>query len=296
MVKILDGKKVRDERKAKLTELVSLFNDTPTLVILQVGSRADSTAYIEQKKKFGAEIGVAVEVRQFPEDVQESDLIDAIEEANKDTSTHGIIVQLPLPDRLDTSSVIEAIEPNKDVDGLTAVNVKKLQAGDGSGFTPATAKGIGSLLDAYDIDLAGKRVVVVGRSALVGKPTASVMLVRDATVTIAHSKTTDLAQVTRQADVLIVATGRPKLIGAEHVREGQTVIDVGINLNTGESLEEEIALQTGSGKKFIGDVDFEAVEGIVSAISPVPGGVGPMTVLSLFENCIKAYQKQVEER
>ncbi|MEX0930637.1 MAG: bifunctional 5,10-methylenetetrahydrofolate dehydrogenase/5,10-methenyltetrahydrofolate cyclohydrolase [Candidatus Paceibacterota bacterium] len=289
MITLLDGRTVRDERKGKLSERVKEFASAPSLTIFQVGDRADSTAYIEQKKKLGEEIGVTVVVRKFLESAVEEELISAILEENRRDEVSGIIVQLPLPEQMNVAHVIEQIDSEKDVDGLTATNVKKLQAGDVSGFIPATAKGISSLLDAYNIDVGGKLVTVVGRSMLVGKPTALLMLARDATVTIAHRKTADLAAATRGADILIVAAGKPGLIGKDHVREGQVVVDVGINLATGESLDEEIP-----GKKFVGDVDFDAVEGVVSAISPVPGGVGPMTVLSLFENCVDAYARQSE--
>ncbi|MEX1027826.1 MAG: bifunctional 5,10-methylenetetrahydrofolate dehydrogenase/5,10-methenyltetrahydrofolate cyclohydrolase [Candidatus Paceibacterota bacterium] len=283
----LDGRVIRDARTQELAKRVASLSTVPALMIIQVGDRADSTAYIEQKKKLGTQIGIEVTVRRFPVDVSEQELLAALGEENRREEVSGIIVQLPLPEHLSVFRVIEGIDPARDVDGLTAVNVKKLQAGDTSGLVPATAKGIGSLLEAYNISVAGAKVTVVGRSMLVGKPTAQLLLARDATVTVAHSRTGDLAAATREADILIVATGAPGLIGAEHVRAGQVVVDVGINLMTGEQFEEEIP-----GKTFVGDVAFEEVEGIVAAISPVPGGVGPMTVLSLFENCVEAHERK----
>ncbi|NQV88517.1 MAG: bifunctional 5,10-methylenetetrahydrofolate dehydrogenase/5,10-methenyltetrahydrofolate cyclohydrolase [Parcubacteria group bacterium] len=283
MAKILDGKIIRDKIQRELAEAVSKLPSKPKLVIIQVGDNPDSNAYVNQKKIFGEKIGVAVELCKFDDSIGEEVIAENIEELNSDKSTNGIIVQLPLPTHLDASKLISNIDPNKDVDGLTPVNVRKLFENDPSGFVPATAKGVLSLLDYYSIPLEGKRVTVIGRSVLVGKPIALTLLARNATVTVCHRKTKDLIKETKDADIIIVAAGCPGLISAEHVSFGQTVVDVGINLISGKKFNEEIV-----GKKFVGDVDFEAVKNIVSAISPVPGGVGPMTVASLFENLLKA--------
>ena len=282
MVKILDGRVVRDNLAQNLKEKIARLKAKPKLAIIQVGNLAESTAYIKQKKAFGVSIGASVEHLQFESTVEEKDLLLKIASLNQDKSVHGIIIQLPLPENLNRGKLIEAIAPEKDVDGLTSRNVKALEAGNSSGLIPATAKGIMTLLDYYKIPVLGKRVVVVGRSNLVGKPTALALLNRGATVTVAHSQTPNLPQVTKLAEILIVAIGKPKFINAEYVSKGQVVIDVGINAP--KKLDEEIP-----GKKLVGDVDFESVSKIVSAISPVPGGVGPMTVVSLFENLILAY-------
>lgn len=267
---LLDGKKISLERAVALKTQVALLTSVPKLIIVRVGDRADSASYIKRKVEYGELLGIATEVASFPSNVAQDELIGAVAAFNIDGSVGGIIVQLPLPEHLDAAAIIGAIDPKKDVDGLTATNVRALVAGE-SGIVPATPRGIVSLLAAYDIPVSGKKVSIVGRSLLVGKSTALYLANLDATVTLCHSKTVNLAAETRAADILIVAIGKPGFIGAEHVRPDQTVIDVGIS-----PVDETIA----------GDVDFEAVKDIVGAISPVPGGVGPMTVISLFENLV----------
>lgn len=284
---ILDGKKVRDEIKARLKKEIDSRGEAspkPTLAILQVGENPESTRYIEQKKIFGAEIGAVVSHIKFPEDVTQVEIIEKIKTLNADAATHGIIVQIPIPKHLDKDTIIDTIDPRKDVDGLTAANVKKLWANDESGLIPATALGVVTLLDFYRITLARRRVAVVGRSELVGKPLFLALTNRDATVTLCHSKTENLAEITKQADIIVVATGKPHFITKDYVSPNQVVVDVGINLITGTKFEEEIP-----DKKLVGDVHFEEVKDIVSAISPVPGGVGPLTVASLFENLLKSF-------
>lgn len=278
---ILDGRVARDARVPELMARVKSLNRSPTLAIIQVGDRPDSTAFIRAKKAFAAKIGVLAEVEKLPETISEAELIAIVEECNGDPDIRGIIVQLPLPIAIDADAVMETIDPDKDTDALTSYNVKRWVDGREDAILPATTRGVKELLAHYGIDLFGKNVVVVGRSTLVGKPLAAFCLSENATVTVCHSKTPDLAKVTKTADVLIVAAGKPKLIGADHVREGAVVIDVGINTTKGDKLEDEIA-----GKKLVGDVDYEAVSKIASAVTPVPGGVGPMTVLGLFENLI----------
>lgn len=283
---ILNGRDVRDARMPELEETIRSLVRPPVLAIIQVGDRADSNAYISAKAAFGQKIGAEIKRVKLPENISQQELIARIWECNEDESVKGIIVQLPLPTTIDQDAAIEAVSPLKDVDGLTSSNVKLLLAGRESGVIPATTRGVRELLEYYKIDPFGKHVVVVGRSMLVGKPLAAYFLNESASVTVCHSKTADLAAETRRADILVVAAGKPKLIGPDHVREGTVVIDVGINTVKGEKLEDEI-----SGKKLVGDTDFEALKNIASAITPVPGGVGPMTVLALFENladlCLK---------
>jgi len=278
---IMDGRKIRDALIPELIERVKALSFELKLAIIQVGDRPDSTSFIRAKRSFAKRIGVGERYIQVPAAISQAELLKIIRECNADRSIHGIIVQLPLPASLDRDAVIDAIDPKKDVDALTAANVKYWLEGKEGSIMPATARGIRTLLKEYGIGLDGKKVAVVGRSMLVGKPIAAMCLNEGATVTICHSKTADLAKETKDADVIIVAAGKPKLIGAGQVRKEQAIIDVGINTVVGEKLDDEI-----EGKKLVGDVDFDSVEGMVSAITPVPGGVGPMTVISLFQNLI----------
>jgi len=272
MAQILDGKVVRDKIADSLKSEISKLDQKPQLVIFQVGDLPESNAYVGQKTKFGQKIGAIVKHKRLPEKISQPELIGQIEVDNNRPDVHGIIVQLPIPNRLDKNAVIEAINPQKDVDGQTSKNIKLLFEGL-SGFVPATTKGILTLLDWYKIPVSGKHIVVVGRSSLVGKPTALAFLNRDATVTVCHSKTKNLATITKTADILISAVGKINLITKNHVGKNQVVIDVGINA---------------ADKKLKGDVNFGEVKKIVGAISPVPGGAGPMTVASLFQNLLDA--------
>ena len=273
MPTILDGRPIKEERRETLKTAVASLGFIPTLAIIQVGKREDSTAYITQKKTFGKEIGVNVEHDLFPENADQDDIVAKIKEYNENKNIHGIIVQMPLPIHIDRGFVVDAIDPKKDVDGLTAPNLKYLFEGREGGFMPATSRGIISLLEYYDISLEGKKVTIVGRSSLVGKPTLLALLNENATVTVCHSQTQNLKDHTQSADILIVAIGKPKFITHEYVSAKQVVVDVGINMVEG---------------KMVGDVDFDAVADIVGAISPVPGGAGQMTVVSLYENLLKA--------
>ncbi|KKR87937.1 MAG: Bifunctional protein FolD [Candidatus Curtissbacteria bacterium GW2011_GWA1_41_11] len=331
--KILDGKVVRDkighDLKSKI-ETLRAENPQglrPKLTIIQVGDLPESNAYIRQKILFGEKIGAIVQHKKLAEDFSRIDLEVLVANLNSDKSTHGIIVQLPIPDNLDKDQIINKIDPIKDVDGQTATNLKLLFEGLSSrhpresedqilkqafgsetqarrvendrkinlGYLPATTKGILTLLDYYKIPVAGKNVTVVGRSSLVGKPTALALVNLDATVTICHSRTKKLPEKTKNADILIVAAGKPNLIAENHVSPNQTVIDVGINLvnqkPTTRNQQPESELPN---CKLIGDVKFDEVAKIVSAISPVPGGVGPMTVASLFQNLLEAYNRQID--
>lgn len=278
---ILDGKILKSAIAEHLTATIATLETKPTLVIIQVGEKPESTTYINQKKIFGQMIGAQVLHTQFPEMIEQDTVVAEIERLNSDQSVHGIIVQLPLPKHLNAEYIIDTILPHKDVDGLTALNTKKLMYGE-KGIVPATTRGILTLIKHYNIALAGKKVVIIGRSNLVGKPTALALLKENATVTICHRYTQNISEETKRADILIVAAGSPKLITEHHVRSGQIIIDVGITAV-------EMRNETGElKKKLLGDVDFEIVAPLVAAITPVPGGVGAMTVASLFENLVEA--------
>src|SRR3990167_2234659 len=294
MAKILDGKIVRDKIAEKLKSEISQLKTPPKLIIIQVGDLAESNAYIRQKILFGQKIGAIVDHQKLPENISQKNLQTTISKLNTDPSVTGIIVQMPIPASLDKDTIIDSITPQKDVDGLTSVNLKLLWENRSEGHIPATTKGILTLLDYYKIPIAAKKVVVVGRSFLVGKPTALAFLNRDATVTICHKETRNLKLETRNADILVVAAGKPNLITKDHVRRGQVVVDVGINvINDRQTTNAKRLTQKPEtepvDRKIVGDVDFDAVSKIVSAITPVPGGVGPMTVASLFENLLLAY-------
>jgi len=261
---ILDGRKTREDLVPKLINRVKALSFVPALTIIQVGDRADSASFIRAKKAFADKIGVKVELLTLAENVSESEVIDRVKKLNTDENVQGIIVQLPLPTGINADSIIESIDPRKDVDALTSSH---------NGIYPATARGIRTLLREYKIDLSGKKVTVIGRSNLVGKPIIAMCKNENATVTVCHSKTPkdELLQATQNADIIIVAAGVPNLITSDMVKERQVIVDVGIN---------------GAGEQLVGDVDFKTVFSKVAAITPVPGGVGPMTVFSLFENLL----------
>ena len=267
---ILDGRKVRTALLPRLMEKIRGLPVVPTLAIIQIGDRADSASFIKAKKAFANKIGVNEKHIQLPENISQEEVVDAIRGCNEDPNIQGIIVQLPLPAYIERNIVINTIDLKKDVDALTTVNVQKWS--EGKGILPATARGVRELLDFYKISLRDKKVTVVGRSELVGKPIAVMCQNEGAVVTVCHSKTPDLAAETKKANIVICAVGKPGLIGAKHVKKGQIIIDVGINRKEDGTLA--------------GDVDFEAVKNIVAAITPVPGGVGQMTVLALFENLV----------
>ncbi|MEI8339591.1 MAG: bifunctional 5,10-methylenetetrahydrofolate dehydrogenase/5,10-methenyltetrahydrofolate cyclohydrolase [bacterium] len=274
MSKILSGLVIREERTLMFQELFSSLPFKATLAIVQVGDRPDSNSYINQKKIFGEKLGVKIWHLRFTPDMGEERVMEEIKVLNEDKDVQGIIVQVPLPEGWDKKKVINVIDPQKDVDGLTEANQNKFYAGDKTTIVPATARGILTVLDYYKVNLNNIKAVVVGRSELVGKPVAELLRRRGATVEVCHRQTPDIPAVTRTADVLVVATGQPKLIGVDGIKSGQTIIDVGISRTTEGKLS--------------GDVDFENVKNYVEAITPVPGGVGPLTVLSLFENLYQA--------
>ena len=280
-MKILDGKKTAKIKEAELTERIKDFKSAPQLAIILVGDREDSKTYVKQKINTALRLGIKIHLFSFNEKIKQDVLIKKIEELNLNKEINGIIVQMPLPYNIKIRAVLDTISPLKDVDGLTTLNQGKILTGDESAFAPATARGIISLLTLNGISFLGKRVVVVGRSLLVGRPVALLAERNGATIIQCHSKTKKLSELTSLADILIVSIGRPKFIGLKHVKKGQVVVDVGITVSEKK------------GKKIlIGDVDFEKVSKIVKAISPVPGGVGPMTVISLLENVVDGYQSQ----
>ena len=273
-MKRIDGKEISTQLKDELKEEVLLLKQKGVslcLAVVQVGNDPASSVYVNNKKKACAYIGIDSESYELEESVTEQELLDLIQKLNKKESVNGILVQLPLPKHIDENKVIQAIAPEKDVDGFHPQNVGALCIGQ-KGFVSCTPNGVIELLKRSNIEIAGKECVIVGRSNIVGKPMALLMLRENATVTIAHSKTQNLKEVCKRADILIVAVGKPKLITKEYVKEGACVIDVGIH-----------RMENG---KLCGDVDYEDVEGVAGAMTPVPGGVGPMTIAMLMYNCV----------
>lgn len=303
MTKILSGKLVAEKIQKKLGDEIKLLRGVPTLVIIQVGEVPESSAYIERKKKFGEIIGARVEHIKLPNDVSQFEVITTIEACNRRDDVHGIIVQMPIPKNLDRYAIVEAVDPKKDVDGLHSRNAGLIyeRAFGGQdpknvpeGLVPATAKGVIAILKHYKIGIQGKKVLVIGRSLLVGKPTAMLLLRENATVTIAHSKTKNLKKIIKDFDIVVVAVGKPKFLGKGCFKKGQVIIDIGTNALGGRKTLEEIGLPAGQAgkRKLVGDVNFDEVSKIVRAITPVPGGMGPMTVAMLFENLLEAYALQ----
>ncbi len=275
----IDGKKISQQIKDELKEKVSALRQEGkegALAVIQVGADPASSVYVRNKKNACAYIGIGSLSYELKEDTSEEGLLRLVEELNGKEEVKGILVQLPLPSHICEANVIHAISPEKDVDGFHPQSVGKLAIGE-PGFAPCTPAGIIQLLKRSGIEIAGKHCVVIGRSNIVGKPMALLTLKENATVTITHSKTKNLPEICRQADILIVAMGKPRFIGAEYVKEGAVVIDVGIHRD--------------AGNKLCGDVKFEEVEPIASAITPVPGGVGPMTIAMLMDNCVRGIEK-----
>ena len=279
MATIMDGKalslKLKEQMKQRIAQLKQQ-GINPKLVVVLVGDNSASQVYVRNKHKSCGEVGIESEVITMPEQTTQQELLEVVERLNQDETVDGILVQLPLPKQIDEKTVLRSILPEKDVDGFHPVNVGLLSIGDEC-FAPATPSGIIAMFQEYGIDIAGKNCVVIGRSNIVGKPMAALLLKNNATVTICHSKTEDLASYTRRADVVIVATGRRHTLTAEMVKEGAVVVDVGMNRN-----------EQG---KLCGDVDYEEVKEKASVITPVPGGVGPMTITELLENTIQAAQR-----
>lgn len=279
MGKILDGKALAQHLGRNLAEETNSLKShgiNPKFCVINIGEDPASKVYVRSKRKKAEKIGIKQVVYQLSEDESEEDVLRLIDRLNADSEVAGLMVQLPVPDQIDVDKVIERIDPEKDVDGLTPANIGRLWMGKHF-VEPATAAGIIALLDHYQIDLNGKNAVIVGRSNIVGKPLAALMLERNASVSILHSHTRDLGELTRRADILVSAVGKPHMIKAEMVKEGAVVIDVGINRVDGQ---------------LMGDVDFDRVKDKASWITPVPGGVGPLTVEFLMEEVIKLTRRQ----
>ncbi|HPQ51497.1 MAG: bifunctional methylenetetrahydrofolate dehydrogenase/methenyltetrahydrofolate cyclohydrolase FolD [Alphaproteobacteria bacterium] len=272
---IINGKAVSDRLLSEIAAKTAAMATPPGLAVVLVGDNPASHIYVANKVKACAKAGIRSLEHRLPADATESEIKGLIETLNADPEIDGILLQLPLPDGLDSDMLIQTISPDKDVDGLTIPNIGKLVAGL-DGLVPCTPQGSMMLIKEVCPDLTGKHAVVIGRSLLFGKPMAQLLLAANATVTTAHSKTADLPEICKQADILVAAVGRPKMVKADWVKKGAIVIDVGIN-----------RLDTG---KLCGDVDFDEVSSIASAISPVPGGVGPMTIACLMANTLKAHQ------
>ncbi|MBA2879022.1 bifunctional methylenetetrahydrofolate dehydrogenase/methenyltetrahydrofolate cyclohydrolase FolD [Anoxybacillus ayderensis] len=273
---IINGFELAKEKRAQLAKEVEQLKQQgiePALAVILVGDHPASQSYVKAKQKACEEIGIRSILLTFPSDISEEFLLEQIARLNEDQSVHGILVQLPLPKQMNELHIIEAIAPEKDVDGFHPLNIGRMMTGQKT-FLPCTPYGILYMVQSLQVDIAGKHVVVVGRSNIVGKPVGQLFLREHATVTYCHSRTNDLAAITRQADILIVAVGKPKLITSPYVKEGAIVIDVGVN-----------RLESG---KLCGDVDFDDVKEVASYITPVPKGVGPMTITMLLHNTIQA--------
>lgn len=284
---ILEAKKIREKRevflKEKLSFLFEKHKKRPLLVIFQIGDRPESNLYIKNKIVFGQKIGVDVELKKFPEDINENELKEEIKKANSYEKVSAIIVQLPIPLSLNKDSIINTISPDKDADGLTDKNISLLESGDSNAICPATARGVMELIEEYGIDVDGKDATVIGRSNLVGRPIATLLKQKGARVSVCHRSTPDITPFTKKADILVVATGNPNLIDQRHVKKDQIIIDVGLTV---QELEGKRVLK--------GDVDFRSVFETVKSITPVPGGIGLMTVLALFENIFDIFKKRID--
>jgi len=275
---IIDGKQIAKELRVKITDKVSTLDRKPGLAVILVGDDPASAVYVRNKDNACKEVGFYSEKINKPANITQAELLSEVDRLNHDDKIDGILVQLPLPSHLDTNQVVEAINPSKDVDGFHSENIGKLMQ-NRAFLRPCTPKGVMTLLQITGIDLAGKNCVVVGASNIVGRPMAMELLNARATVTICNSKTQDLSTKLKQADVVVVAVGIPQMIKGDWIKEGATVIDVGIN-----------RLDNG---KLVGDVDFDATKDKVAWITPVPGGVGPMTIATLLENTLMAYENKI---
>lgn len=281
MAKIIDGKQisaaVREDIKKQTIEFSQEFGRLPGLSVIIVGENPASQVYVRNKKKACEEVGFKSEVIEMPESTTQEELLAKIEELKNDKTVNGILVQLPLPGHLDENEVIKAIPPEKDVDAFHAENVGHIMIGDAE-LLPCTPAGIITMLDYEGIDVTGKHCVVIGRSNIVGKPMAMLLLKKNGTVTVCHSKTKDLKEFTKAADILVVAIGRAKFVTGDMIKPGAVVIDVGMDRD--------------ENGKLCGDVDFESAKEVAGAITPVPGGVGPMTITTLLQNTLKAAKFQ----
>lgn len=280
---LIDGKalaaKMQAELKVKVDKLKEADN-VPGLAVILVGEDPASQIYVRNKARQATAIGLNSSVVRLPETVTEQELLDLIEQYNQSEQWHGILVQLPLPEHISEEKVLLAIDPEKDVDGFHPMNMGRLWSGNPL-MIPSTPAGIMEMFREYNVELSGKRAVVIGRSNIVGKPMAQLLMMADATVTIAHSKTENSRELTKEADILVVAIGRDRMIKAEDVKEGAVVIDVGMNRDEDGKLH--------------GDVDFDEVKDVASLITPVPGGVGPMTITMLMEQTVRAASRKMNE-
>ena len=278
---LIDGKnvaaKLREELKSEVSLLKKKYNKVPGLTVILIGNLAPSQIYVRNKEKSAYEVGLKSDVIKYPDTIKETELLDKIKELNKDKTVSGILVQLPLPEHIDKQKVIETIEPSKDVDGFHPINVGNLSSGYESSI-PCTPLGCYLLIKKVEPNLSGKKAVVVGRSNLNGKPMLQLLLKENCTVTITHSKTKDLKAECLKADIIIAAAGIPELIRGDWVKKGATVIDVGINKTE---------------KGIVGDVNFEEVSKVAKALTPVPGGVGPMTIACLLKNTIDCFKRSI---
>jgi methylenetetrahydrofolate dehydrogenase (NADP+)/methenyltetrahydrofolate cyclohydrolase len=289
MTNLIDGRAVAEKVYVDLRKQIAELKSkgvTPGLAVVLVGEDPASRAYVRSKDKMSRELGLHSVKLELPASTSQSELLKRVEELNRDPRVHGILVQSPPPKQIDEAAIVSALDPRKDVDGFHPINVAKLAMGDASGFVPCTPLGVQRLLIETKIDIAGAHVVVLGRSMIVGKPVALLLMQKtkggDATVTVAHSRTKNLEEVTRSADILIAAIGRAHFVKTNHVREGAVVIDVGINRVEDKTNER--------GYRLVGDVAFDEVAPKCKAITPVPGGVGPMTIAMLMSNTVKAAQ------
>lgn len=280
MAELLKGAPVAetiDRRSAEGVEKLAERGIVPALAVVRVGRRADDLAYERGAVKRCERVGVRVISAELPETVAQESVMEVIADLNSDTSVHGVLLLLPLPKQLDAEAVRAALLPSKDVDGITDGSLVGVFTGRGEGFSPCTAQACMEILDYYGYDLRGKRVTVIGRSLVVGKPVAMLLMAKNATVTVCHTRTVDLPSVARNAEILVCAAGKAKAVGADMTSQGQTVIDVGINFLDG---------------KMCGDADLETVEGIAAAITPVPGGVGTVTTSVLVNHVVEAAKRQ----
>lgn len=278
--KIIDGKKISEEIKNEVFEEVKKLKENghvPCLAVVIVGNNQASKVYVNNKRKACEYVGIKSLSYELPEGTKESELLDLIDELNESRNVNGILVQLPLPKHIDESKIIMAVSPKKDVDCFHPLNVGALNTGE-KGFLPCTPAGIIELIKRSEYDISGKNCVVIGRSNIVGKPVSMLLLSENGTVTICHSKTKNLKEICKNADIVVVATGKINTLTEDMVKEGSVIIDVGINRN--------------ADGKLCGDVDFEGVKNIAGAITPVPGGVGPMTIAMLMKNCLEAFKMQ----
>jgi len=282
-MEILDGKYtssvILQDLKMEIQKYLQEGKRAPRIDILLVGDDYASQMYVNMKEKKALDLGISVNVHNFEKDINENDLFKLINQLNNDKSVDGIMVQLPMPEHINESKVLESILPSKDVDGLTSTNLGKIFKNDSSAIAPATAKGVIKLLDKYDIQIEGKNAVVIGRGDISGLPIAAMLQNRNATITICHSHTQNLKDICKDADILVSSIGRAEYINSEYIKNGSVVIDVGTNRN--------------NEGKLVGDVDFSSVKDIAGYITPVPGGVGPMTIACLFDNLFEMYKRNV---